>query len=161
MSILKEGQKAPEFTGKDQTGKLISLKDFKGKKIILFFYPKDNSPTCTTQACNLRDHYEYWLQKDYQIIGVSKDSPRSHNNFIKKFDLPFPIISDEDLAINKLFGVWGEKKMYGRMYMGTIRTTFVIDEKGRIIRVVDDLASAEHSVQLLEKLQLTSKRNKF
>ena len=155
MSILKEGQKAPEFTGKDQTGKLISLKDFKGKKVILFFYPKDNSPTCTTQACNFRDQYEYWLQKDYQIIGVSKDSPRSHNNFIKKFDLPFPIISDEDLAINKLFGVWGEKKMYGRMYMGTIRTTFVIDEKGLIISVVDDVASSEHSEQLQEKLQLS------
>jgi peroxiredoxin Q/BCP len=95
------------------------------------------------------------LQKDYQIIGVSKDSPRSHNNFIKKFDLPFPIISDEDLAINKLFGVWGEKKMYGRMYMGTIRTTFVIDEKGLIISVIDEVASAEHSEQLQEKLQLT------
>ncbi len=149
---LKVGQKAPEFSAKDQNGNLIKLSDLKGQRVILFFYPKDNSPTCTTQVCNLRDNHSFWLKHKYKVIGISKDSPRSHANFIKKFDLPFTLICDEDLAINRAYGVWGEKKLYGRSYMGTIRTTFVIDEKGVIKQIVSDVVSAEHSEQLQEIL---------
>ncbi|MBY0427255.1 MAG: thioredoxin-dependent thiol peroxidase, partial [Cytophagales bacterium] len=129
---LSIGEKAPAFAGKDQDGKPISLSDFAGKKIALYFYPKDMTPGCTEQACNLRDNYGELKAKGFEIIGISSDDEKSHQKFIKKYSLPFPLIADTDKSINEAFGVWVEKSMYGKTYMGTKRTTFIIDETGTI-----------------------------
>jgi peroxiredoxin Q/BCP len=147
---LKVGAKAPDFKGIDQNGNTVSLKDFKGKKVVLYFYPKDNTPGCTAQACNLRDNYSALQKQGFEIIGISSDSVKSHQNFIKKFELPFTLLSDPDQTIQNLYGVWGEKSMYGKTYMGTIRTTFVIDEKGKIEEVIEKVNTKEHSAQLLK-----------
>jgi peroxiredoxin Q/BCP len=147
---LKAGDKAPQFTGKDQDGKKISLSDFKGKKIVLYFYPKDNTPGCTTQACNLRDNYEQLLLSDYVVIGVSPDSEKSHQKFISKFDLPFPLIADTDNKIAEAYGVWAEKSMFGKKYMGVVRTTFVINAQGKIEEVISKVDTAEHAAQILK-----------
>src|SRR5215211_5077303 len=136
MSELKDGSKAPTFTGVDQNGNKISLSDFKGKKVVLYFYPKDDTPGCTAQACNLRDNYSDLLQKGFQVIGVSADSVKSHKKFEEKFQLPFPLIADEDKDIVEKYGVWGEKQNFGKTYMGINRTTFLIDESGKIKKVI-------------------------
>ena len=147
---LAVGEKAPVFEGIDQDGKNISLSDFRGKKVVLYFYPKDDTPTCTKQACNLRDNYGTLIKAKYVVVGISSDTERKHRNFIKKYSLPFPLIADTDKHIQELYGVWGEKQMFGRKYMGTLRTTFVIDEKGIIRDIIDKVESGDHSAQILK-----------
>ena len=133
MANLKVGVQAPQFQGIDQNGKPISLKDYKGKKVILYFYPKDNTPGCTAEACNLRDNYSDLLDKGLDVIGVSPDSEKSHQKFIEKYELPFRLISDPDKEILNLYEAWGEKKMYGKTYEGLIRSHFAVDEQGELI----------------------------
>ncbi|MDD4087972.1 MAG: thioredoxin-dependent thiol peroxidase, partial [Bacteroidales bacterium] len=123
--MLQKGDKAPDFTGNDQQGKVVSLDDFKGKKLVLYFYPKDDTPGCTKEACNLRDNYADLLDKGFALLGVSPDTEDSHQKFISKYELPFPLLSDPELKIIKAFGAWGEKNMYGRKYEGLLRTTFI------------------------------------
>ncbi len=147
---LKVGDKAPEFKATIETGEEISLSDYQGKKVVLYFYPKDNTPGCTLQACNLRDNYDTLLKEGYVVLGVSQDTEKKHQNFIKKFDLPFPLIADTDHVVHNLYGVWQEKKMYGRTYMGTVRTTFVIDEKGIIEEIIAKVKTKEHTEQILK-----------
>lgn len=147
---VKIGEKAPQFEGIDQNGNPIKLSDFKGKKVVLYFYPKDNTPGCTAESCNLRDHNDEFQNKGYQIIGISSDSPKSHQKFIEKFDLPFPLIADEDKSIHEQFGTWVEKSMYGRKYMGTARTTFVIDENGVIEDIIEKVNTKDHAAQILK-----------
>ncbi len=149
MTLLKEGTKAPVFTGINEKGEHVSLKDFKGKKLVLYFYPKDNTPGCTAESCDLRDNYQSFLKKGYEVLGVSPDSVKSHVKFITKFDLPFSLLADEDHSIAEAFGAWGEKSMWGRKYMGVLRSTFVIDEKGVIEKVIDKVDTKAHSAQLL------------
>lgn len=147
---LKIGTKAPAFTGVDQNGKSISLKDFKGKKVVLYFYPKDDTPGCTAQACNLRDHHSELLNKGFVVIGVSVDSVKKHKKFEEKYSLPFSLIADEDHAIVKSYGVWGEKKFMGKTYMGTTRTTFLIDESGNIKAIIEKPDTKNHAAEVLE-----------
>ena len=149
--MLEKGTPAPVFTTSDQNGKKISLSDFIGKKVILYFYPKDNTPGCTQEACNLRDNYEYMLSKGYVVLGVSPDSEASHKKFTEKQNLPFPLLSDPDKAIMTSYGVWQLKKLYGREYMGVVRTTYVIDEKGVIEEVITKVKTAAHAEQILDK----------
>ncbi|WP_162415637.1 thioredoxin-dependent thiol peroxidase [Cyclobacterium roseum] len=146
---LEVGQKAPDFESKDQDGNPIRLSDFKGKKVVLYFYPKDNTPGCTTQACNLRDNYEALQNAGYVVLGISSDSEKSHQKFIEKHELPFPLIADEDKSVHEAYGTWVEKNMYGRKYMGTARTTFVIDEEGIIKEVISKVKTKEHTNQIL------------
>ena len=148
MIQLKEGSKAPDFTGIDQNGNRITLDDFAGKKLILYFYPKDNTPGCTAEACNLRDNYETLLKKGYAIVGVSPDSEKSHKGFAGKYSLPFPLIADTTKEILNDYGVWGEKQMYGKSYFGVIRTTYVIDEKGIIEKIVTKVDTSGHTEQI-------------
>ncbi len=149
MTHLKVGDKAPNFTGKDQNGEDVSLKDFSGKKIVLYFYPKDNTPGCTSQACDLRDNYAALIKQGYAVIGISADSQNSHQKFIAKHELPFPLISDEDKKILKLYGVWGPKKFMGKVKDGIHRTTFVIDEKGIISEIIQKVDTKNHTAQIL------------
>lgn len=146
---LEKNQQAPEFTGIDQNGNPISLKDFVGSKVVLYFYPKDNTPGCTAQACDLRDNYQLLLEKGYKVIGVSSDSAASHQKFITKYGLPFPLIADEDRSIHEKYGVWVEKSMYGRKYMGTARTTFIIDEEGKIEDIIEKVKTSAHTKQII------------
>jgi peroxiredoxin Q/BCP len=150
MKQLKTGDNAPVFEGTDQNGKTISLNDFKGKKVAIYFYPKDNTPGCTVQACNLRDNYEVLMGKGIQVIGVSADSVSSHQKFIDKFDLPFPLIADEDRKVIEQFGVWGPKKFMGKVYDGIHRTTFLIDEDHKIAGVIDKVNTKDHANEILE-----------
>lgn len=150
MISLKVGDKAPAFNTSDQDGNAIKLSSFKGKKVVLYFYPKDLTSTCTVQACNLRDHYKTLLKKGYIVLGVSPDSLQSHQKFIAKHELPFPLLVDTEHKIAEAFGVWGEKKMYGRTYQGIHRTTFIIDEKGKIERIIDKPKSSVHAQEILE-----------
>ena len=150
MSQLKTGDKAPSFEGIDQNGDPIRLSDFSGKKLALYFYPKDNTPGCTAQACNLRDNYNALLKAGYAVVGISSDSPKKHQNFINKFELPFPLIADEDKHIHEQFGTWVEKSMYGRKYMGTARTTFIIDENGTISEIIEKVKTKDHTAQILK-----------
>ncbi len=143
-----EGSNAPSFEGIDQNGKLIKLSDFAGKKVILYFYPKDNTPGCTAEACNLRDNYTDLINKGFVVIGVSPDSEKSHKGFISKYALPFPLIADTSKKILTDYGVWGEKKMYGKSYMGVIRTTFIIDEKGIVEKVITKVETGDHTNQI-------------
>jgi len=147
---LKSGDKAPEFNSVDQNGKQIKLSDYKGKRLILYFYPKDNTSGCTAEACSLRDGYEQLENLGYEVIGVSPDNEKSHQNFIKKFNLPFSLIADTNQDVANSYGVWGEKKMYGKSYMGILRTTFIIDEKGVIAHVISKVNTGEHVNQILE-----------
>lgn len=147
---LKVGDKAPNFEGIDQNSNPIKLSDFAGKKLVLYFYPKDNTPGCTAQACNLRDNYDALLKAGYAVVGISSDSAKMHQKFIDKFELPFPLIADEDKSIHEQFGTWVEKSMYGRSYMGTARTTFVIDENGVIAEIIEKVNTKEHSNQILK-----------
>ncbi|TDB64621.1 thioredoxin-dependent thiol peroxidase [Arundinibacter roseus] len=147
---LQIGDPAPDFTAKDQHGNVVSLQDFKGKKVILYFYPKDSTPGCTTQACNLRDNYDALLKQGYVVLGVSVDDEKSHRKFIEKFELPFSLLADTDHAVVKAFGVWVEKSMYGRTYMGTARTTFVLDEHGIILEIIQKVDTKNHAQQVLQ-----------
>ncbi len=149
MAVLKEGSKAPAIKAVDQNGKPISLADFKGKKVILYFYPKDDTPGCTSQACNLKDNYSALIKKGFQVLGVSVDSVKSHKKFEEKFELPFPLISDEDKKIVDKYNLWGEKKFMGRTYMGTTRTTFLIDEAGIIKKIIDKPDTKNHAEEIL------------
>jgi thioredoxin-dependent peroxiredoxin len=150
MITLKEGDKAPEIKAKDENGKTISLKQYRGKKVILYFYPEDDTPVCTVEACNFRDNYGALKKKGYEIIGVSPNSPESHQKFIDKFKLPFTLIADEDKKVINDYGVWGLKKLYGREYMGIQRTTFIIDEKGVIEKIIGRVLSKKATEQVLK-----------
>lgn len=148
---LQAGDKAPEVLGLDQNGKEIKLSDFKGKKLALYFYPKDNTSGCTAEACSLRDGYQELLAAGYEVVGVSKDSAKSHQGFIAKQELPFNLIADTDTALQQAFGVWAEKKLYGRSYMGTLRTTFIINEDGVIEKIIGpkEVKTKDHANQIL------------
>ncbi|NSW44304.1 MAG: thioredoxin-dependent thiol peroxidase [Bacteroidales bacterium] len=148
--ILKIGDKAPHFEGIDQNGQTITLEQFKGKKLVLYFYPKDNTPGCTAEACNLRDNYKTFLAQGYAVIGVSADSIKSHLNFAQKYQLPFPLISDPDKKILTAYQAYGEKKMYGKVVMGTIRKTYIIDENGIIQDIIEKVDTKNHSEQILK-----------
>lgn len=150
MSRPKEDEKAPDFTAKDQNGNTVSLADFKGKTVILYFYPKDDTPGCTAEACDFRDNYQSLLGKGYQVIGVSTDDEKSHKKFETKYSLPFPLIADADKQIVEAYGVWVEKNMYGKTYMGTARTTFIIDGEGVIKKVIEKVDTKNASQQVLD-----------
>ena len=145
------GDKAPELLGRDENGNELRLSDFKGRRLVLYFYPKDSTPGCTSEACNLRDNYQRLLERGYAVVGVSVQDAKSHQRFIEKYQLPFPLITDTDHMLVEAFGVWGEKKMAGRTYMGTLRTTFVIDEEGRIAEIYGpkQIKVKEHAEQIL------------
>jgi len=149
MSTLRIGDKAPAFEAVDQDGNPISLKDYSGQKLVLYFYPKDDTPGCTTEACNLRDNYALLLKKGYKIVGVSADDERSHKKFIEKYVLPFPLIPDKDKKILKAYGAWGKKNLYGKEYDGILRTTYVISEKGIIEKVFSKVDTKNHTEQIL------------
>ncbi len=150
MTHLKVGDKAPNFEGVDENGNTIKLKDFKGKKLALFFYPKDNTPTCTVEACNLRDNYDDLKENGYELLGVSPDSSKKHTNFIEKYELPFPLLADTERTTMEAYGVWGPKKFMGRTFDGVHRVTFVIDEKGKIEKVIEKVKAKIHSAQIME-----------
>ena len=150
MTNLEIGNKAPEIIAKNQHGEIIKLSDYLGKKVILYFYPKDNTPGCTTEACNFRDNYQSLLKEGFEVLGVSIDSEQSHQKFIAKFELPFNLLADEDQKIVNDYGVWVEKNMYGKKYMGTARTTFVIDEKGNIAHIIKKVDNKNASQQILD-----------
>lgn len=149
----KEGDAAPGFTGTDENGQTISLSDFKGKKLILFFYPKDNTPGCTAEACNLRDNYELLREKGFDMLGVSPDSPKSHTGFKSKYNLPFSLLADTDKTVLKAYGVWGPKSLYGKLFDGVNRSTFVIDEQGRIAKIFTKVKTGDHAKQILEAFE--------
>lgn len=151
--MLKEHEIVPTFEVVNQDNEVITNESLKGQKSIIFFYPKDNTPTCTIEACNLRDNYAQLRDRGYQIYGVSADSVRKHNNFINKFKLPYDLLADVDLDMIKKFGVWGRKKFMGREFDGIFRTTFVINENGKVEKVIDDVKSKNHAQQILEALE--------
>ena len=146
---LKPGVKAPSFTGIDQNGEKISLKDYAGKKLIIYFYPHDDTPTCTTQACNLRDNYANLLQDGFEVIGISTDPVKKHKKFETKYELPYALIADEEHSIAQKYGVWGEKKFMGRIFDGIHRTTFLIDEKGKIKNIISKPDTKNHADEIL------------
>jgi len=149
--MLKTGAKAPKFSVKNQAGETVTQEVFVGKKTVLYFYPADNTPTCTVEACNLTDNYKLLQKNGYTVFGVSPDSEKKHINFIKKYALPFDLLCDTELQMAKAFKVWGEKQLFGKKYDGILRTTFIIDENGKIERVITDVKSKEHAKQILEK----------
>ena len=153
MARPNVGEKAPEFSAKDQNGKTVSLADFKGKTVILYFYPKDDTPGCTAEACSFRDNYQSLVGKGFAVIGVSTDDEKSHKKFESKYSLPFPLIADPDKKIVEAYGVWVEKNMYGKKYMGTARTTFLIDGNGVITHVIDKVDTKGSSQQVIDLLQ--------
>ena len=150
MKHLKIGDAAPDFCSKDQDGNDVCLKDFSGKRVVLYFYPKDNTPGCTVQACNIRDNYSNVLDENIVILGASADDEKKHLRFIEKFDLPFPLLADVDKSLLNLYGVWGEKKFMGRTYDGIHRTTFVLDETHTIIGIINKPKNKEHTREILE-----------
>lgn len=152
MSKLKKGDNAPAISGVNEKGETISLTNYEGKKLILFFYPKDNTPTCTVESCNLRDNYSMLQEKGFEILGVSPDSAKKHQNFIAKHNLPFPLLVDTEMKTIKAYDVWGMKKTFGKEYEGLKRTTFVIDENGVIELVLTKVKSKDHAAQILEEL---------
>jgi peroxiredoxin Q/BCP len=149
MSTIQVGDKIPAFSTVDQNEKTITQEDFKGSKSVLYFYPKDDTPTCTTQACNLRDNYQALLDNGYKVYGISPDKAKKHQKFIAKYGLPFDLLVDEDHAIAEQFGVWAEKQMFGKKYMGVVRTTFVFDENGVVTEVIGKVKAKEHTSQIL------------
>jgi peroxiredoxin Q/BCP len=155
MVTLKPGDKAPAFSGVDQDGKKISLKDFQGKKLVLYFYPEDDTPTCTIQACNLRDNYTLLKKNGFEILGVSPDKPEKHKKFEKKFDLPFTLLADPDHTVLEKYGVWEQKKLFGHEYMGVLRTTFVLDEKGVIQHVFTRPKNKAHAEEIIAAYKST------
>jgi thioredoxin-dependent peroxiredoxin len=150
MSILKMGDKAPVFEGIDQDGKLVNLEQFKGNKIVLYFYPKDDTPGCTAEACDLRDNYERLLAKGFKVIGVSPDQEKSHKKFAEKYKLPFPLLPDPEKSIIQSYGVWGPKKFLGKSYEGVLRTTFIISEEGIIEEVITKVDTKNHTEQIIK-----------
>jgi thioredoxin-dependent peroxiredoxin len=154
MENLTEGAAAPVFEGLDQNGNKVSLNDYKGKKLILYFYPKDNTPGCTAEACDLSENYDYWLSKGFEIVGVSPDSSASHKKFIEKYGLKFKLIADTEKKILQDFGVWGEKMNYGKAYMGVIRTTFVINENGVIDKIFKKVDTKNHTEQITKEINI-------
>jgi len=151
--MLEEGKKAPQFTLKDQSGKSVSLKDFLGKKIVLYFYPKDDTPGCTKEACNFRDDFKEIKKENAVILGVSADSEVRHKKFAEKYKLPFTLLSDENKKVLEKYGVWQEKSMYGRKYMGIVRSTFIIDEKGKLKKIFPKVKVTNHNKEVLEALR--------
>lgn len=147
--VLNVGDKAPDFTAQDQHGNPVSLGDFQGQKLVLYFYPKDDTPGCTKEACNLRDNYETLMAQGYQVVGVSVDDINSHKKFTDKYNLPFPLLADVEQKMVNDYGVWGEKNMYGKKFMGTQRRTFVIDEQGQITAIIKKVKSDDHAAQIL------------
>ena len=150
---LEIGQKAPDFKGNIQDGTSRCLNDYKGKKLILFFYPKDNTPGCTAEACNLSENYDLLREKGFELLGVSPDTEKKHQNFIEKKNLAMDLVADPEKEILEAYGVWGEKKMYGRTYMGVMRTTFIIDENGHIEKIFPKVKTKAHAEQILEAYQ--------
>ncbi len=146
---LQVGDKAPAFKAKNEKGETVSLADYKGKKLVLYFYPKDDTPGCTAEACDLRDNYQSFQSQGYEILGVSPDNEAKHQKFIAKHELPFSLLADTDNVVATAFGTWGEKSMYGKKYMGILRTTFVIDAQGKIEKVIDKVDTKKHTTQLL------------
>lgn len=152
--MLEPGQKAPSFKGKNQKGDSVSLKDYLGKKVAIFFYPEDDTPTCTEQACNLRDNYALLRKEGIEVVGISPDDVKSHEQFIGKFELPYTLVADPQKKIIEAYGVWGEKNMYGRKYMGLIRTTFLVDEKGVIKHIFKKPRVRQHAEEIIAKAKL-------
>jgi peroxiredoxin Q/BCP len=152
--MLEAGQKAPSFKGKNQTGETVSLKDYLGKKLAIFFYPEDDTPTCTEQACNLRDNYALLKKEGIEVVGISPDDVKSHEQFIGKFELPYTLVADPQKKIIEAYGVWGEKNMYGRKYMGLIRKTFLVDEKGVIKHIFKKPRVRQHAEEIIAKAKL-------
>ena len=152
MATLKEGDLAPSFTATNQNGETVSLSDYKGKNVILYFYPKDDTPGCTAEACSFRDNYQAMLGKGFEVIGVSTDDEKSHKKFVNKYSLPFALIADTDKSIVEAYGVWVEKSMYGKKYMGTARTTFIINPEGVIVKVIDKVDTKNSSQQIIDLL---------
>ena len=150
MTTLKKGDKAPDFSGLDQDGKAHKLADYAGKKLVLFFYPKANTPGCTAEACDLSDNYERFKANNYELLGVSADAQKAQAKFKEKYDFPFPLLTDEDKSVIQAYGVWGPKKFMGKEYEGICRTTFVIDEKGIIDEVISDVKTKAHADQILK-----------
>src|SRR5436190_22017239 len=148
--MLNEGDKAPDFTSKDQDGKTIKLADYKGKRVVLYFYPKDDTPGCTKEACSFRDADDVYQNKGIKVFGISTDNEKSHQKFNSKIKLPYDLLADTDKDIVEKYGVWGEKSMYGKKYMGAIRKTFLIDEKGKIAKVFDKVNVSEHADEVLK-----------
>jgi thioredoxin-dependent peroxiredoxin len=146
---LQVGDKAPAFKAKNEKGETVSLADYKGKKLVLYFYPKDDTPGCTAEACDLRDNYQQFQSQGYEILGVSPDNEAKHQKFIDKYELPFSLLADTDNKVATAYGTWGEKSMYGKKYMGILRTTFVINEKGKIEKVIEKVDTKKHTTQLL------------
>jgi len=153
MAELSEGQKAPDFTAKDQNGKNVSLSDFAGKELILYFYPKDDTPGCTAEACSFRDNYQSLLDSGFEVVGVSTDDEKSHQKFISKYNLPFALISDTEKNIVESYGVWVEKNMYGKKYMGIARNTFIIDKEGMIKKIIKKVDTVNSSAQIIDLLK--------
>lgn len=149
MSTIKKGDNAPQFQGKNQKGETISLATYAGKKLVLYFYPKDDTPGCTAEACDLRDNYDRFIQEGYAILGVSPDDEKKHQKFIDKYDLPFDLLADTEKETCEMYGVWVKKSMYGREYMGVARTTFIINEDGTIEDVIEKVKTKEHTNQIL------------
>ncbi|WP_372934521.1 thioredoxin-dependent thiol peroxidase [Mariniphaga sediminis] len=154
MTKLKVGSKAPDFSGVNQEGEKVGLSDFSGKKLVLYFYPKDNTPGCTAESCNLNENYDVWLEKGFEVLGVSPDSVKSHQKFRDKYGLKFDLIADTDKNIAQAYGVWAEKSMFGKKYMGILRTTFVVDESGIIREIFDKVKTKDHTDQIFKKMNL-------
>jgi peroxiredoxin Q/BCP len=155
---LQAGDKAPDFAVNDQDGKLVKLSDLKGKKVVLYFYPKDMTPGCTAEACSLRDNYKLLQKQGYEVLGVSTDSEKSHQKFIAQERLPFRLLADPDRKLHEAYGTWGEKSMYGRKFMGTLRTTFVINEQGVLEEVIEKVNTAAHASQILKEASPAPKK---
>ena len=148
--MIQTGDKMPEFEVMDQDGNMVNSKDFIGKKTVIYFYPKDNTSGCTQEACNLRDNYEAMIAKGYNVVGVSKDSVKSHKNFAEKYNLPFTLLADTSTEVIQAFGAWGEKSLYGRKYMGTLRMTFIFDENGILTEIIEKVDTKNHADQILK-----------
>ncbi|NOU47733.1 MAG: thioredoxin-dependent thiol peroxidase [Bacteroidales bacterium] len=152
--MIEISQQAPDFSAQDQSGNMVSLSDFTGKKLVIYFYPKDDTPGCTKEACNLKDNYNSLLKEGYSIVGISPDTVASHQKFVAKFDLPFQLLADTDLKITKAYSAWGEKNMYGKKYEGLLRTTFIINEKGLVESIIKKVKTDDHAAQILSKREL-------
>ena len=157
MTVLKEGDKAPIFNGKNQNGESINLEDFKGKKVILYSYPKDNTPGCTAEACNLNDNFDDLTNKGFVVIGISPDSEASHQRFINKHSLQFNLITDPEKEILQQYNAWGEKKLYGKTYMGVLRKTFIINKEGNIEKIIEKVKTKDHTNQIYNELKIDEK----